>query len=106
MSDWAAVDDLIRELGSVRNAADKVRASGAAKAALDAAIHDAALAISNTVGAPRDPARLMAARDAIGVAEEVIIALNAEMARSLRARSRSEALRARAQELLQRANGG
>jgi hypothetical protein len=34
----------------------------------------------------------MAARDAIGVAEEVILALDREIGRSLRARSRAQAL--------------
>ncbi len=104
MSDWAAVDDLIRELGSVRYAADQMRASGAAKAALDAAIHAAALAVSHTTSSPRDRGRLMSARDAIGVAEEVIIALDAEVGRSLRVRARAEALRERAAALI-RANG-
>ncbi len=46
----------------------------------------------------------MSARDAIGVAEEVIIALDAEVGRSLRVRARAEALRERAAALI-RANG-
>ena len=97
---WIAVDDLLRELGSIRRTAPEVAADIHAKAALERAIRDAAEAIDFTIDAPTDGARLLAARDALGVAEELILALGVQYARTLRARNRSEALRARAASLL------
>jgi hypothetical protein len=103
-SAWAAVDDLMRELGSVRQAAISMQAAGAiATAAIDRAIGEAADAVGRAIDDPQSPARLMAARDALGVAEEVIIALDAEIGRSLRIRKRAETLRARAAELIRQA---
>jgi hypothetical protein len=101
-SEWAAVDDLMRELGSVRHAANQMNASGAAKVALERAITEAATAVDQTITGPQNFSWLMAARDAIGVAEEVIIALDVEIGRSLRARNRSVLLRERAAELIRR----
>lgn len=86
-NDWAAVDDLMRELGSVRQAARLIRAESAADAAVNRAIAEAAEAVNQTIDSPRNPAKLMAARDAIGVAEEVILALDREIGRSLRVRA-------------------
>ncbi len=100
---WTAVDDLIRELGSIRRIAPEVCADVDAKAALERAIAEAAQAIDFTIDAPTDPSRLGAARDALGVAEELILALDGQLERALRARNRGEVLRARAQELLARA---
>ena len=97
---WIAVDDLLRELGSIRRIAPEVAADTHAKLALEGAIQDAAQAIDFTIDAPTDNARLTAARDALGVAEEVILALGAQYARALQARNRSAALRARAADLL------
>ena len=97
---WIAVDDLLRELGSIRRIAPEVAADTYAKAAVERAIQDAAQAIDFTIEAPADGARLLAARDALGVAEELILALDAQFARALRARDRSAALRARAASLL------
>jgi hypothetical protein len=102
-SEWAAVDDLMRELGSVRQAAGEMRASGVAKAAIERAISEAAEAVTRTVDGPRNPEKLMAARDALGVAEEVILALDAEIGRSLRVRARAEGLRTRATDLIRQA---
>lgn len=102
-NEWAAVDDLMRELGSVRQAASLIRAESAAVAAVSRAIEEAAEAVNQTIDAPRNPARLMAARDAIGVAEEVLVALDREIGRSLRARSRGQALRDRAASLIDQA---
>jgi hypothetical protein len=104
MSDWMAVNELIRELGSVRNAADQMSASENAKTAVDAALHEAALALSLTVDSPRNRDKLTTARDAIGVAAEVIIALDAEIGRSLVARERPAILKERALEFIRRAN--
>jgi len=102
-NDWAAVDDLLRELGSVRHAATLLRADDVAQAAVDRAIAEAAEAVNQTIDSPRSPARLMAARDAIGVAEEVILALDREIGRSLRVRSRAQALCDRAAYLISEA---
>jgi hypothetical protein len=97
---WTAVDDLIHELGSVRAAARELSANAEAAAALEHAIREAADAVDFTIDAPTDPGRLLAAREALGVAEELILALDVQLARGLRARNRSEELRARAQALL------
>ena len=101
--EWAAVDDLMRELGSVRQAAMSMRVRGVAKAAIDKAIADAAEAVNHTIDRPGSAERRLVARDAIGVAEEVIIALDAAMERSLRIRARAEKLRVRAAELIRQA---
>ena len=100
---WAAVDDLMRELGSIRRAAIEVAVSVHATAAIERAIKEAAEAVELTIDAPTSPQKLMAARDALGVAEEVILALDAEVGRSLRVRSRAQGLRARASEMIARA---
>ena len=71
---WAAVDDLMRELGSIRQAAIEVAPSVEATAAIERAIKEAAEAVELTIDAPTSPQKLMAARDALGVAEEVILA--------------------------------
>jgi hypothetical protein len=99
-NEWAAVDDLMRELGSVRQAASLMRAESAAEAAVDRAIAEAAEAVNQTIDSPRNPAKLMAARDAIGVAEEVILALDQEIGRSIRVRARAQALCDRAASLI------
>lgn len=99
---WAAVDDLMRELGSIRRAAAEIERSAEATAAIERAIMEAAEAVELTIDAPSSPQKLMAARDALGVAEEVILALDAEVGRSLRVRSRAQALRVRAAALIER----
>src|SRR5436190_1554859 len=93
---WTAVDGLIRELGSIRRIAPALAADKHVKAAVDRAIMDAARAIDLTIDGPSNPDRLLAARDALGVAEEMILALDRDLARALRSRTRSETLRARA----------
>jgi hypothetical protein len=100
---WEAVDDLMRDLGSVRRAADSLRADEAARLAMDRAITEAAEALDQTIDAPKNDERLSAARRAIGVAMEVVLALDKEIGRSLRIRSRAEALSDRAAVLIQRA---
>jgi hypothetical protein len=97
---WTAVDDLLHELGSIRRVMPEIRADVQAQAALECAIRDAAQAVDFTIDAPTDPARLLAARDALGIAEELILALDVQFARALRVRVRGAALRARAAELL------
>jgi hypothetical protein len=102
--DWAAVEDLMRDLGAVRRAADSLRADDAARLALERAITEAAEAVDRTINAPKNDERLSNARRAIGVAMEVVLALDKEIGRSLRIRSRAEALSAHAAQLIQRAN--
>jgi hypothetical protein len=102
-NEWAAVDDLMRELGSIRRAAADVDVSAHMTIVIDRAITDAAEAVELTIDTPTNPAKLMTARDALGVAEEVILALDAEVGRSLRVRARAGHLRARATALIERA---
>jgi hypothetical protein len=99
-SPWVAVDDLMRELGSVRHAALSLHPAGVAKAAIENAIRQAADAIDSTIDRPTNVEKLMVARDAVGVAGEVIRLLDAEIGRSLRIRANAEALRARAAQLI------
>ena len=102
--DWAAVDELMRELGSVRRVAGSLRAEESAQLALDRAILEAAEAVERTIDGPNSHERLGAAREAIGVAIEVVLALDAEIGRSLRIRSRAATLSAQAAALIERAN--
>ena len=101
-NEWAAVDDLMRELGSIRQAAAGAEVSAHMTSVIERAITDAAEAVELTIDAPTNPAKLMRARDALGVAEEVILALDAEVGRSLRVRVRAANLRARAAALIER----
>jgi hypothetical protein len=87
----------------VRRAADSLRGEDAARLAIERAILDAAEAIDRTIDGPKNHERLTAARKAIGVAIEVVLALDAEIGRSLRIRSRAQALSAQAGTLIQKA---
>ena len=100
---WAAVEDLMRDLGSVRQAANSLRADEAARLAMERAITAAAEALDQTIDAPKNDEKLSAARRAIGVAMKVVLALDKEIGGSLRIRSRAEALSEHATLLLQRA---
>src|SRR5947207_13460521 len=104
-SEWTAIDDLIRDLGAVRRVASELHASAVSRAAIESAIAEAAEAVDRTIDAPRNVATLTAAREAIGVATEVLRAFDAEAARSLRLRSQAETLRQRAAELIRKARG-
>jgi len=73
-----AVDDLVRELGSVRRAVWELRASFAVKAALERSIADAAEAVESTIDGRANPRRLLAARDALGLAEKMILKIDAQ----------------------------
>jgi hypothetical protein len=97
---WTAVDALIRELGTIRRVALRVPVYDHSRVALDQAIREAAEAIDFTIDAPQSAERLTAARDALGVCEEMIIALDGQTSRRLRARHRGEAPRLRALGLL------
>jgi hypothetical protein len=102
-STWAAVDGLIRELGAIRRAAPRVSVHEHSRLALDQAILEAAQAIDSTIDAPTSSQRLTAARDALGICEEMMLALHVQVARSLRARKHGDALRGRALERLEKA---
>ena len=102
-STWTVVDGLIRELGAIRRVAPRVSAHEDSRLALDQAILAAARAIDFTIDAPTSSQRLTAARDALGICAEMMLALNVQVARSLRARRRGDALRGRAMELLDKA---
>jgi len=99
-SEWAAVESLIRDLGSIRSAADAARASDIARAAIEQSIREATDAVLATVQAPHDRSAFTQAHEAIAVAREVIAAFDVEMMRSVRLRHRAEHLRVRAQELI------
>jgi hypothetical protein len=99
-SEWAAVDDLMRELGSLRSAADAMRVPRTAHELVERVIADAAEAVNRTIDRPLNPESLMQARDALGVAEEVVLALDREIGRSLRIRSRAAHLRDQAAALV------
>lgn len=102
--EWAAVEELMRELGAVRQASDALRAEEAAGLAIDRAIRDAAEAVERTIDGPNSRERLTAARQAIGVAVEVVLALDQEIGRSLRIRSRAATLSRQAAQLIEKAN--
>jgi hypothetical protein len=102
-STWTAVDGLIRELGAIRRVLPQVSVHAYSRLALDQAILEAAEAIDFTIDAPTSPQRLTAARDALGICAEMVLALDVQVARSLRARKRGDALRGRALELLEKA---
>ena len=97
---WTVVDGLIRELEAIRRVAPRVSGYEHSRAALDHAIRDAAEAIDFTIDAPESHERLTAARNALGVCEEMIIALDVQTSRGLRARHRGDALRTKALDLL------
>jgi hypothetical protein len=102
-SAWTAVDGLIRELGAIRRVAPQVSVHEHSRVALDRAIVEAAEAIDFTIDAPTSPQRLTAAREALGICAEMMLALDVQAARSLRARKRGEELRGKALERLEKA---
>jgi hypothetical protein len=101
-SQWASVDVLIRDLGATVAAATYVRGD-AARAAADQAIREASVAVNETISDPRSARLLAAAREAIETAQDVIAALDEQVARSHALARRSVALRGRAFELVEQA---
>jgi len=99
-SDWATVESLIRQLGSVRAAANEARASDLSRAAIDQAISEAAEAVSLTIDEVPGSTAVAAAAEALDVAAEVVAALGSEEVRSRRLIATSSRLRARAAELI------
>src|SRR4051812_40584527 len=102
-SDWTVVDTLIRELGAVRVAADAAHVNTAAKLAIEQAIREAAEAVAHTFEEPVSRSSVEQARGAIGVALEVISALQGEIERSRRLRGTAAELSGRAKDLVERA---
>jgi hypothetical protein len=101
-SEWVAVDVLIRDLGATVAAATYVRGEDA-RAAAEQAIREASVALNETISDPRSPKLLDTARRAIQIAQDVIVALDAQVARSHALAQRSVALRGRAFELVEQA---
>ncbi len=101
-SDWAEVDVLIRDLGAAVAAATYVRGS-ISKATADQAIREASEAVNRTISDPGSRQLLGAARDAIQTAQDVIMALDEEVARSHCLTQRSLDLRGRALDLVEQA---
>jgi hypothetical protein len=101
-AELAAVDTLIRDLGAAVSAAAYVRGRFERSTA-DEAIRKASDAVYRTVSAPEDPGLLARARDAVQTAQEVILALDEEVARSRALGTSSAALRGRALELIEQA---
>ena len=101
-SEWVAVDVLIRDLGATVAAATYVRGD-VARAAADQAIREASIAVNETISDPRSPKLPDMARTAIQTAQDVIVALDAQVARSHALAQRSTTLRGRAFELVEQA---
>jgi hypothetical protein len=89
----APVDDLVRDLGALRVAADAVRAGVIARTAIEEAIWEATRAIGATIRQPDSPATIALAQDALGRTARLISALHSESARSRRIASAAAGLR-------------
>jgi hypothetical protein len=101
-SEWADVDTLIRDLGAAVSAATYVRGA-IERATAEQAIREASIAVNRTISAPRSKPLLEDAREAIQTAQDVILALDAEVARSRAIRTTSLVVRGRALELIEQA---
>jgi hypothetical protein len=95
--DWTELNELISDLGAARAAADVARASGEAKAAIEAAMRNAAEAVDLASFGGVTRKQTVEARRLIKVAREVIAGLAVELARA-------SAARARASEQIERAS--
>jgi hypothetical protein len=87
--DWTELNELICDLGAARAAADLARASGEAKAAIEAALRNAAEAVDLASFGNVSRKQTIEARRLIKVAREVIGALAVELARSSAAREKA-----------------
>jgi hypothetical protein len=101
-SPWAAVDQLMRELGSLRTDARALEpaASASLAAEVDWLIASAAQAVDDTIGAPESEPLLLGACAAIVEARERIGTLKAAVSRSERVVARSVELRRKSARLL------
>ena len=102
-SEWTTVDTFVRDLGILRSAAARVRATAAARSVIETAIREAAQAIDLTIDAPMNRERLASAREALQVASEVIVAIDQEIARSFRLRTKASSPCERARQLIAQA---
>lgn len=87
------VDDLIRDLGELRVAADATRADAVAQRAIEAAIWEATHEVGATIRDPGSEAALSRAQAAIRRTATLISALTSEDARSRRIASTAIGLR-------------
>ena len=101
-SPWAAVDQLMRELGSLRSDARALEpsASTSLAAEVDWVIASAAQAVDDTISEPEREALLLGACAAIVEARERIAALNAAVSHSQKIVARSVELRRKSARLL------
>lgn len=102
-NEWAQVETLIGELGSVRTAAYACRVSAAGYATVEQAIAEATDALVDTLNAPSDPKLMARAHESIEVAAEVLVTLDGELVKTRHLRARSAELRVRARELVEQA---
>jgi hypothetical protein len=87
--DWTELNELICDLGAARAAADVARASGEAKAGIEAAIRSAAEAVDVASFGPVDRKQTAEARRLIKVARDVIAGVAVELARASAARAKA-----------------
>jgi hypothetical protein len=87
--DWSELNELICDLGAVRAAADTARASGEAKAAIEAAIRSAAEAVDLASFGSGSRRSVSEARRLIKVANQAIAGLAIELARASAARAKA-----------------
>jgi hypothetical protein len=101
-SPWAAVDQLMRELGSLRSDARALEPAASASRAseVDWLIASATQAVDDTIGAPESEPLLLGACAAIVEARERIGALKATVSRSEKVVARSVELRRKSARLL------
>jgi hypothetical protein len=69
---WADLDALMRRLGSLRSAANDLRATPQDRAAIEEAITRAAQSIDAMIDTPQDGKSLAAARSALIAVEELV----------------------------------
>jgi hypothetical protein len=101
-SPWAAVDQLMRELGSLRNDARAIRPDPSASVVVEIEwlIATAAQAVDDTITSPEDEPLLLDACGAIVTARERITALQAGSAHAGKIIARSVELRRESARLL------
>lgn len=89
----APVDDLIRDLGALRVAADAAQADAIARTAIEEAIWEATRAIGATIRQPGSLTILVLAQQAVKRTGDLIASLQSEHARSRRIASTAAGLR-------------
>ena len=102
-TEWAQVDTLIRELGSVRAATFACHVPTACHAIIEQALAEATAAVVHTLNTPQDAKAIGRAHEAIEVVADVLATLDDELVRSLQVRACGAELRQRARELVEQA---